>query len=184
MLAGLARLVTDVTDAFDHFDYARALERTETWFWAFCDDYLELVKSRAYAGDQSAAAALAIALDTVLRLFAPFLPFAAEEVWSWWRDGSIHRAAWPDGAALAAAAGDADPEVLAVASATLGAVRRAKSEAKQSMRSEVERVVVRDAPDRLAALGAAAEDVKAAGRVASLDLAEGDDPAVEVTLAG
>nr|MBA2280063.1 valine--tRNA ligase [Acidimicrobiia bacterium] len=145
MLAGLARLVDESTKAFDGFDYARAIERTEGWFWSFCDDYLELVKGRAYTGDASAAAALRMALDTALKLFAPFLPYATEEVWSWMHgDGtSIHRSPWPP-----APPADGDPAVLAAATWALGEIRRAKTEAKRSMRAEVERVVVHDTAER------------------------------------
>lgn len=185
MLVRLADLVDEATRAFDGFDYARALERTEAHFWSFCDDYLELVKNRAYSdepGAESAKAALRLALETLLKLFAPFLPFVTEEVWSWWQEGSIHRSSWPEAPAVRAAAGEGDPAVVAVAAEVLGEIRRAKSEAKRSMRSPVAAVVVRDRAERLAALGQALEDVRSAGVVDELTLAEADAFSVEVTL--
>jgi valyl-tRNA synthetase len=189
MLAGLAELVDDATAAFEDVDYARALERTEAFFWAFCDDYLELVKARAYGGDHapaatgSARAALELALSSLHRLFAPFLPFTCEEVWSWWMEGSVHRAAWPEAGSLRAAAGDEDPVALAVAAAVLGELRGAKSAAKVSMRNPIERAAVTDTPERLAILERVRGDVADAGRVAELELVPGDAFAVEVTLA-
>ena len=182
MLAGLAHLVDECTRAFDAFDYARAIERAESWFWSFCDDYLELVKGRAYSGDRSAAGALRLALETQLKMFAPFLPYATEEVWSWWREGSIHRSSWPDGAAISEAAGDGDPLVLATASWVLGEIRKAKTEAKRSMRAEVNGVVIRDTAERIVALRLAADDVRGAGRVGALEVEVGE-PGVVVSLA-
>jgi valyl-tRNA synthetase len=189
MLAGLAALVDDATAAFEGYDYARALERTESFFWAFCDDYLELVKGRAYGGQgevgaSSANRALTAALSTFLRLFAPFLPFVTEEVWSWWKDGSVHRATWPAASELREPAGtDSDPLVLEVAAAVLGEVRKAKTTAKASMRAEVTRCVVRDVPRRLSALAAAAGDVCDAGRIVELTTEEAGSFSVEVQLA-
>jgi valyl-tRNA synthetase len=188
MLAGLASLVEEATTAFEGYDYARALERTESFFWGFCDDYLELVKSRAYGGqgDEAAASAnraLTLSLSTMLRLFAPFLPFVTEEVWSWWKDGSVHRSTWPTADELRGPAGaGADPLVLEVASAVLGEVRKAKTVAQASMRAEVASVVVRDTGPRLAALAAAREDVRDAGRITELVTEEADQPSVAVEL--
>ena len=191
MLAGLADLVEEATAAFEGYDYARALERTEAFFWRFCDDYLELVKGRAYGSQgpgaqASADLALGLALSTMLRLFAPFLPFVTEEVWSWWQEGSVHRASWPEAVDLRDAAGGsaADRTVLDIAAAVLGEVRKAKSEARQSMRAEVRLAVVSDTAPRLAALGQAAADVTEAGRIAELATEETAEFAVKVELVG
>ncbi|MDQ3505078.1 MAG: valine--tRNA ligase, partial [Actinomycetota bacterium] len=191
MLAGLADVVAQATSAMDAYEHQRALEVTEAFFWTFCDDYLELVKARAY-GDvthddpaaASAHAALGIALSVLQRLFAPILPFATEEVWSWWQQGSVHRASWPTVEPLRAAAGDATPATLAVVGQVLSAVRKAKSEAKQSMRAEVSSVTVSGSPGQLALLEAGRGDLCNAGRIQDLELIAGDGTiAVDVVLA-
>ncbi|GHJ41803.1 valine--tRNA ligase [Streptomyces sp. TS71-3] len=193
LLAELADVVAEATAAFEEFDQARALAGTERFFWRFCDDYLELVKARAY-GDQdggaegaaarSARAALRLALDTLLRLFAPVLPFVTEEVWSWWRDGSVHRAAWPDAERIRQAAGDADAGLLATAADAIAAVRRAKSEARLSLRTEVAGAVVTAPRDVLDRFESIAEDVRAAGRIGVVERAPARTPdaALEVSV--
>jgi valyl-tRNA synthetase len=187
MLRALAATVDECSDAFAGYDYARALERAERFFWDFCDDYVELVKHRAYGEtDDPAAASARTALGTALsvlqRLFAPFLVYVSEEVWSWWQDGSVHRAAWP-AVVDVDVDGDGGPLVFRVAAEVLSAIRKAKSDAKVSMRAEVATVAVADTPERLAALGRAAQDVRNAGAVAELVTTPGDAFAVAVTLA-
>jgi valyl-tRNA synthetase len=172
MLNRLATVVAEATSAFDQYDYTKALERIETFFWSFCDDHLELVKGRAYgargdAAQASAQAALRTALDIQLRLFAPFLPFVTEEVWSWWRDGSVHRSSWPAPAELADFA-DADPLDGTIAAEVLSEVRKAKTAARVSLRAEVARAVVRGSADRLRRVELARADLVEAGRIAEL----------------
>ena len=200
MLRELADLVDEATAAFEAFDYARALERTEHFFWRFCDDYLELVKSRAYGSDpsdpgstladadgvRSARTALAVALSTLHRLFAPFLPFTAEEAWSWWMEGSVHRAEWPDAGSIRAAAGEdgqgGDPAVWQIASSVLSELRGAKSAAKVRMGSPIQVAVVRDTAERLELFALAANDVAQAGKVEELRTEVADEASVETTI--
>jgi len=178
-------LLGEATASFDDFDYARVLQRTEEYFWRYCDDYLELVKMRAYGGDDrastdSARATLGLALSVLLRLLAPFLCFATEESWRWWHDSSIHRASWPTPDELDVAV--SLPGVFDAASDVLAAVRKTKSAAKRSMRTSVERVTVTGSPERLAAVEAARRDLMDAGVIERLELAAGDDD-VTVVLA-
>jgi valyl-tRNA synthetase len=190
LLFHLRSLVAEASGAFDVYDYSRALDVTERFFWDFCDNYLELVKQRAYgaAGERGAGSArrtLELALSTLLRLFAPHLPFVTEEVWSWWQDGSIHRSSWPGARESGAAAegSGAEPVVYDVAAEVLGEIRKAKTSHQKSMRAEVARAAVRDSGERLRALEAALDDVRQAGRVHDVDLHEADEFSVDVELA-
>ena len=188
LLATLAGVVREATEALDAYEYTRALEVSETFFWTFCDDYLELVKDRAYGGRgpaaaDSAKATLAAGLSIQLRLFAPFLPFVTEEVWSWWQEGSVHRAAWPVADEVAAIAPGADAALLGDVSVVLAGVRRAKSEAKTSMRTEVASATVSGPHDALDRVGLAADDLQATGRIGELVFRTDDGPlAAAVTL--
>ena len=190
LLAELSTVIDNATAAFDGFDYTAALEITERFFWQFCDDYLELVKERAYGSTGggpigpvlSARVALTVALDVTLRLFAPIIPFVTEEVWSWWREGSIHAARWPTAADVAV---DGSPELLDDVAATLVDIRGAKSKAKVSMKTEVSLAKFYGPADALSRLRLVESDLRAAGRITGeLSWVEGADGpvAVDVTL--
>ena len=181
LLAQLATVVERASAAFREYEYARALQLIESFFWTFTDDYVELVKDRAYGSrgqeaQSSVHAALATTLDTVLRLFAPFIPFATEEVWSWWRTGSVHRASWPVTDGYAGLAAEGDPEVLTVVGEALSGLRKSKSEAKVKQRTAVLSATVSAPATQLEQLRAGLDDLKAAGNAADLTLspAEGE----------
>jgi valyl-tRNA synthetase len=193
MLRNLAALVTDVTAAFEAYDYARVLQRTEAFFWGFCDDYLELVKGRRYgeqdaAGAGSANAALTAALSVMLRLFAPFLPYVTEEVWSWWRDGSIHTSAWPEAADLHALLADnseptreADARAYQWATEVLFEVRKQRSEAKQPLKVPITKVTVTTDQASASLMPIVEADLRAALRVLAFETAVGEPREIAVT---
>jgi valyl-tRNA synthetase len=190
LMAGLAEVVTEATRAFNDYNHTRALEITETYFWTFCDDYVELVKERVYGsrggdGAASAKAALGTALDVLLRLFAPFLPYVTEEVWSWWREGSIHRAAWPttDEVSVSSVVGT-EPTLLTLVGVALSHVRGAKSTAQVSMRTPVSRAVVRGTSADLESIRLAGDDLAGAGRIESISFEPSEDSelSVDVTM--
>ncbi len=202
LVSRLAGVVDHATESFEQYDYTRALERTEEFFWWYCDYYLELVKGRRYdpapGAADSVSLALRLSLSVLQRLFAPFLPFVCEEVWSWWQDGSVHRAAWPVGTELTALLGEPDGPIagaadgarraqedlaLEVTADVLREVRKAKSDGRHGMRAPVERVVVTDTSQRLAALSLGLDDLSAAGAIAHAELLTGDEFAVSVEIA-
>jgi valyl-tRNA synthetase len=190
LLTGLAELVAQATADLEDYNYTRALERTETFFWNFCDNYLELVKARRYVergetGAASANAAMLVTLKTLLRLFAPFLPYATEEVWSWWQEGSVHRAAWPTSAEVLEYIDAADAsavEALDMATWVLGEVRRTKSEARKPLRTPVVDLVVTAPAADLAAFERGKADVVASGFVQQVRAVEGETRSAVVVL--
>ena len=191
LLTMVGRLVREATRELDDYNYATVLQRAETLFWFFCDNYLELVKSRRYgdqgeAGAGSANTALLNALSALLRLFAPYLPFVTEEVWSWWRPGSIHAAAWPTPEELFDVSGGEDEQgarTLELAAAVLGEIRKKKSEEQRPLKTAVQRAVVRLPDGDRALLSGCEADLKAAGLINELVVETGSALEVVVQLA-
>lgn len=183
LLAQLHEAITQATKAFEKYDYARTLNLVETFFWHFTDDYIELIKDRAYgsrgeAEQASVVATLATALDALLRLMAPFQPFATDEVWSWWRKGSVHAAAWPglepELAGIAAASQAGDVDVLTTVTRAISRIRKAKSDAKVKQRTQVLTATITAVEDRVTELEAGLDDLRAAGNVRDLTLEQGE----------
>jgi len=181
MLQNLATVVSEATAALDGYDHARALEVTETFFWTFCDDYLELVKERAYGEPSpeqtSAVVALRVALSTMLRLFAPVVPFATEEAWSWFNDGSVHVAPWPVDSQLTGEWSDNVP-LLSVVGKALTSVRGAKTSAKASQKALVDYVVIAGPAETLDAIRLASTDLRSVGKIGELRFESADELAV------
>ena len=189
-IALLANVVNEATAAFNTYDYARALERTEAFFWTFCDNYVELVKTRAYgegelateAGTNSARATLSVTLSVLQRLLAPFIPFVTEEVWRWWHDGSVHVAPWPVISELGDVTPSRDSAVYEQVCEVLEAVRREKSTQKVSQKIEVELLKIDGPAELLNAIRNGETDLTNAGGVKAFELNEAATLSITVTL--
>jgi valyl-tRNA synthetase len=181
MLSSLSTLVHDSTEQLEAYDYARVLEQAERFFWSFCDDYLELVKARRYGdfteeGAASANSAMLVALSALLRLFAPFLPFVTEEVWSWWRPGSVHNARWPTAEEVVEPIQRHDAgaiQVFAQTRAALGEIRRIKALEKKPVKAVIEHAVL---PRRFDGAAPASQDFRAAAHIRNLSFGDVDEP--------
>lgn len=186
MLAALAEVVEEATRAFEAYDHARALEVTETSFWTFCDDYLELVKERAHGeagqGQSSAVTALRTALSVYLRLLAPFIPYSTEESWSWFNKGSIHSSSWPIRADLDVITGpEANPQLLDLVGTALISIRGAKTQAKASQKTVVTCAVISATDEDRVLIERAADDLKAVGKIIELSFTDNGTDGVVVS---
>jgi valyl-tRNA synthetase len=185
MLAALAEVIAGATKAYEEFNYTKALELTEQFFWTFTDDYVELVKERAYrendADAESAKAALAEALMIMLRLFAPVMPFVTEEVWSWWQNGSVHQQSWPTIAELDSITGDA--KLYREIGAVIADIRRVKTDAQQSMKARIATAVISGPAESIARLQSAQADLISAGGIDNLSWEYAETLSINATLA-
>ena len=184
LVGNLRNVIQAASEAFDEFEYAAALQVAEDSFWAFCDDYLELVKVRSYAEQdnaerRSAIATLGWAIRTYLRLFAPFLPYVTDECWSWrfateGRGASVHTAPWPAISEVSVVPATVDAAVFDAASEVLSKIRGAKTAAQKSLKTPVTGLIVVSSKERLDLLQQVLDDVLNGGNV--------DRAAVELTV--
>ena len=188
MLQNLALVVDEATAELERYEYAKALAKVESFFWDFCDNYVEAAKSRRYgdfgpAPAASASTAMRLALSVLLRLLAPYLVFVCDEVWSWTNSGSIHRAKWPTRDELINVSGTDESSARAVAHVTeaLNAIRKGKTDQKVSVGTPVREVVYQATDEAIACLKLVERDLKAASRSEALIFRVGE-PSVEVTL--
>ena len=198
-IARLRETVRRAGKEFEAFEFAGALQVIEDFFWAdLCDNYLELVKVRAYSaestpGKRSALATLKIALSVQLRLFAPYLPFITEEVWSWLfaaphgRERSIHTASWPTAEELADIGLPLEEDPYGAAVKVLFEVRRIKSEAKVSVKTPLRNLEITGAAKTLSAIRSVLGDLLSVTNATSAVLTEEPIPdgqfKVQATLA-
>ena len=180
-LAKLKKQVEDAGRAFENFEPAQALMESEKFFWShFTDSYLELVKGRTWgektdahelAQKASAVHALRLGLNTFLKLFAPFLPYTTEEVWSYGfqaESKSIHHANFPSGLDFEGIPAG-DPAIFDAAMAAQSVINQQKTVSKVSIARPVVKVVLRASPKTIECFLPASKDVMAASKVETID---------------
>jgi valyl-tRNA synthetase len=182
LLSRLQRLIERVTALWRGYEYAAAKSETEAFFWReLADNYLELAKARLYDAKtprhEAARYTLHAALLTMVKLFAPILPYVTDEIYLGLfaaSDGAVsaHRAAWqqPDPTLIDQAAEDAGEAIIAIATA----VRRYKSETSLSLGAELARIELTAERAGLATtLRAAEADLKSVTRARMVVAREG-----------
>lgn len=148
ILSRLHHTIAKATEEFEAYEYCDARVTIEEFFWKdFCDNYLELVKARAYgennmSGQESALLALHHCLHTVLKLFAPFVPHVTEEIYNQlFAEGSIHaRGNWPKITDFSANAEAEAAGILTVQA--LSAIRKLKAEKNVSIKYPLEKITI------------------------------------------
>ena len=164
-LSGLSKMLATAKTALDGYDYATALDVIEKRFWDFCDNYLEIVKKRAYSeSDRSAAASLMKTIDVFLSAFAPFVPFITEEIYQArpWGEGtgqSIHNTLWPN-VLLAKTDESALYDFISTVTAE---IRKAKTAAGVSQRTPVLKATLKAPQKILEIIKLGLEDIENVG---------------------
>ena len=160
----------EATDSFEAYNYAGALRSAEQLFRLFSDDYLEFVKYRVYGGDKSANAVLSDTLLLLLKLFAPFMPFVTEEIYTRLFAGrvaneeSVHASAWPE--YDAEHVDERSVKLGDTADLIIAQIRRWKHDNRLALNAELKEIVLSRS------LGELEEDIKGAMKIGSIRAGE------------
>ncbi|MBX2810239.1 MAG: valine--tRNA ligase [Myxococcales bacterium] len=151
LLTELNRVIPRVDDAMLGYNYAKAREAVDDFFWnTFCDNYLELIKDRFWRPDaydnshrESACATLWESMRVILSLYAPVVPFITEALYqrlykSQEDQMSVHVAGWP----TFDPARDEDVPEMAVLEPILRVLRQIRTELRVSQTRTVPSVTI------------------------------------------
>ena len=169
LIAKYNQTIRRATAFLEDYNFQRARAEIDLFFWNdLCDNYLEIVKNRLYNEDDKksrlyAQATLREVLFGVLRLFAPYVPFITEEIYSWrFKDvegiDSIHLTDWPS----------ADDELISddllrtgeLAKIIISAARKAKSDHQVSQKHEVKKIVLKTSSKDAQLIGRVKVDIQ------------------------
>ena len=188
-----------VSEFLENFKYDSALRLVEKTFWSFCDNYIELVKARTYQlkgepGGISGALTLDCSLYLFLKMFAPFLPYITEEVWSWRYKGesdSIHLSPWEKGSSLTDQVSlpfiqkkdlkktedtiQQSEEFLGVVFSILEQVRNQKASQRKSLSSPVENLILKGNFQQIEWFHFCKEDILRAGHIQNIHTIKDSD---------
>ncbi len=152
----LSQMLQTASKSLEEYDYASALDVVEKRFWDFCDNYLEIVKKRAYSEDSdSAIASLITTIDVFLKAFAPFCPFITEEVYQvrpWAQaNGSIHATLWPKLEDVFSSDIQSSDNLYDYISFITAEIRKAKTKENASQRTGIDQITL-SAPENIQSL--------------------------------
>ena len=178
LLSKLMNVIGKVTKSFEEYEYSDAKQETEVFFWhIFCDNYLEIVKQRAYANDDSAKWTLYKALLAILKLYSPIIPFITEEIYQnlfkkLEKETSIHISSWPEYEDKFI---DEEVEETGdIAVAIISAVRQHKSNKGLALNSPVEKLIIECNKKIQKKLEDVFDDIKGTMKVKDIEFGKGD----------
>jgi valyl-tRNA synthetase len=177
-MSKLMNLIKNSTDSFNGYEYTDSKQATENFFWhTFCDNYLEIAKTRAYANDASAKWTLYNSLLTIMKLFSPIIPFVTEEIYQNLfkkdlKDDSIHISQWPT---VDPSLVDKEAEEMGdMAVAIISTVRQSKSKKGLALNTPVKLLTIECDEKAKNVIGKLSEDIKGTMKVEKIDFGSAD----------